>query len=605
MDDPRSVAFTQGANETRRTCKMVDFALLYADEGLRVLPLHFLRPPDCCSCGLPDCRSVAKHPIPRSGVKEATCDKAQIAEWWRLYPDANIGIATGQGLLVVDIDPRSGGSLEALNAVVPLPTTAILRTGGGGLHLYFSYDPTLTIRNSASKLAPGIDIRGENGYVVAPPSIHASGNRYRWDKRGGYIPAPATLLQLLMDKAPTRPAAKETPQGPASLFVTEGKRSSTLVSLAGSLRNQGANEEALLIVLQAMNKGCCQPPLSDAEVRQICKSASNWTPGANGRVSSSDAMIVKNVASLMAEEFVAPPWAVSGLLPEGVSLLAGKPKMGKSWLALSLAISIAQGQAALGGLPTTQGSVLYLGLEDNKQRICSRISQMLQGAPPPDALFWAGACAPLTMGGLADMEAWITSAEQPRLLVIDTLARARAQNGSNSGNVYADDYAAIVPLKQLAEQYHLSILLIHHLRKNGASDPMDEISGSTGLTGATDCNIVLQRERGQTRASLYITGRDVEDQELKLAFDSQTGLWSLSQPPHEEHQMSAIRESILALFVQKQRPLSPTEVASELGLEYEVARKKLSLMKLAGQLCSSKRGVYQLASNTDEIDLPV
>ncbi len=438
--------------------------------------------------------------------------------------------------------------------------------------------------------------------MVAPPSIHASGNRYRWDKRGGYTPAPDALLQLLLEKAPAPLVHKEPPQSPtplASRFITEGKRNATLVSLAGSLRNQGANEEALFIVLQAMNKGCCQPPLSETEVRQVCKSAANWTAGANGRVSSADAMIVKNVASLMAGELAAPPWAIPGLLPEGVSLLAGKPKMGKSWLALSLAISIAQGQVALGGLPTRQGSVLYLGLEDNEQRICSRVSQMLQDAPPPDALFWAGACAPLTMGGLADLEAWITAAEQPRLIVIDTLARVRAQNGSGSGNVYADDYAAIVPLKQLAEQYHLSILLIHHLRKNGASDPMDEISGSTGLTGATDCNMVLQRERGQNRASLHVTGRDVEDQECKLAFDPQTGLWSLSHAPREE-QLSAIRESILALFTQKQRPLSPTEVAGELGLEYDVVRKKLSLMKLAGQICSVNRGLYQLPSNADE-----
>ncbi len=576
--------------------------------GRAFYPLYTLRPPDLCSCWLPDCRSVAKHPIPRSGVKEATCDRAQIAEWWRLYPDANIGIATGKGLLVIDIDPRSGGSLDALNAVVELPPTAILRTGGGGLHLYFSYDPALTIRNSASRLAPGIDIRGENGYVVAPPSIHASGNRYRWDKRGGYTPAPDALLHLLMEK--THPVTKETPQSTSlpsretpqsSIFVTEGKRNATLVSLAGSLRNQGANEEALLIVLRAMNKGCCQPPLSDEEVRQICKSASNWTPQANGRVATSDAMIVKNVASLMAEELAEPPWAVSGLLPEGVSLLAGKPKMGKSWLALSLAISIAQGQPALGALPTKQGAVLYLGLEDNEQRIRSRMIQMLQGTPPPpNTLFWAGGCAPLTMGGLADLDAWITSAEQPRLIVIDTLARVRVQNGA--GSVYADDYAAIVPLKQLAEQHHLSILLIHHLRKNGASDPMDEISGSTGLTGATDCNMVLQRERGQNRASLHITGRDVEDQELKLAFDGQTGLWSLSRASREEDNLPSGRESILALFAREQRPLSPSEVASELGLEYDVARKKLSLMKLAGQICSATRGSYQLPSdNIDEI----
>jgi AAA domain len=158
-------------------------------------------------------------------------------------------------------------------------------------------------------------------------------------------------------------------------------------------------------------------------------------------------------------------------------------------------------------------------------------------------------------------------------VVIDTLARVRAHNGNSSGSVYADDYAAIVPLKQLAEQYHLSILLIHHLRKSGASDPMDEVSGSTGLTGATDCNMVLQRERGQNFASLHITGRDVEDQVLNLAFDPLTGCWSLANAPATD--LSTIRESILALLAQQEQSLRTSEIAEALGLESNVIRQRL------------------------------
>jgi hypothetical protein len=305
-------------------------------------------------------------------------------------------------------------------------------------------------------------------------------------------------------------------------------------------------------------------------------------------------MVVKQVAALMSTELVAPPWAVPGLLPEGVSLLAGKPKMGKSWLALSLAISIALGTPALGALATTQGTVLYLGLEDNEQRISSRVGKLLCGATPPPDLFWAGSCAPLTMGGLTDLEAWIMRTSHPRLIVIDTLARVRAQNGFSNGSIYADDYAAITPLKHLAEQYHVSILLIHHLRKNSASDPMDEISGSTGLTGATDCNMVLQRERGQNKAVLHITGRDVEDQELKLTFDTQSGLWSLDTTPREETEtVSPVRQSIIDLLEQHDHPLSAKEIAEQLSLDYSSVTKKLSLMRKDGQISSPGRGLYQ------------
>src|SRR5450631_1210733 len=227
------------ANEVRRNRTLADFALLYADEGFRVLPLQSLRSPGCCSCGFASCSSVAKHPRTFKGVKDATSKPEQVREWWRLYPDANIGIATGQGMLVIDIDPKHGGSLEALNAVIPLPPTATVHTGGGGFHLYFMCSLSYSIRNSVGKLAPGIDVRGENGYVVAPPSIHASGNRYYWESHKGFAVAPPALLALVEEKAPPlllyntspspTPSITSSKTAPAqssttsSCFIPEGK----------------------------------------------------------------------------------------------------------------------------------------------------------------------------------------------------------------------------------------------------------------------------------------------------------------------------------------------------------------------------------------------
>jgi hypothetical protein len=213
----------------RRSRTMLDFALLYANEGMRILPIHSLHSPGCCTCGREECRSMAKHPITQQGVKDATSGREQIKEWWRLYPHANIGIATGHGLLVVDLDPRHGGTLEALQKLVELPPTATVRTGSGGLHLYFTYDETLLLNNTASKLGPGIDTRGENGYVVAPPSKHASGNRYVWDHHKGYMQAPDELLKLLSRKNPPQGARQRTLQGagqaaiPAEI-IPEGRR---------------------------------------------------------------------------------------------------------------------------------------------------------------------------------------------------------------------------------------------------------------------------------------------------------------------------------------------------------------------------------------------
>jgi hypothetical protein len=593
------------ANEMKRRRTMAEYALFYAEQGFRVLPLHSLRSPDSCSCGLETCSSIAKHPRTLNGVKDASNVPDDVREWWRLYPDANIGIATGKGMLVIDIDPKHGGSLEALNALIPLPPTVMVHTGGGGLHLYFHCSLAHSIRNSVGKLAPGIDIRGENGYVVAPPSMHASGTRYRWGSHKGFALIPDALHDMVTERfssdtspssLPSLTTSNSAPLALSNGFIPEGRRNSALVSLAGSLRNHGAKEETLFQVLQAFNKSFCQPPLPDAEVRQICKSAGNWTPGVSGKVPSNGA-VIEQVEAIMSQEWSSPPWAIPGLLPEGVSLLAGKPKMGKSWLALSLAISIAHGGNALGSLPTNQGTVLYLGLEDNEQRVCSRVSKLLVGAPVPQALFWSGSCLPLAMGGLTELEAWI-SVNRPRLLVIDTLARVRTMS-TMSGNVYADDYAVITPLKTLAEQYHLSILLIHHLRKGGATDPMDEISGSTGLTGSTDCNMVLQRERGQKKAILHVTGRDVEDQALKLTFDTATGLWSLNSAPADEKPLSPIREAILTLLAQRDCPLGSSEIATALGIDTQTVRQRLIHMKKDGLICSTSRGLFQRASSKE------
>jgi putative DNA primase/helicase len=129
--------------------------------------------------------NAGKRPLVRRWPELATTAEATIREWWTTRPDANIGIATGvkSGVFVLDVDPKNGGfeSLEQFIEEVgaPLHTLAV-KTGSGGRHFYFRYDPSRPISNSNSKLGPGLDIRGEGGYVVAPPSLHASGNRYEW-----------------------------------------------------------------------------------------------------------------------------------------------------------------------------------------------------------------------------------------------------------------------------------------------------------------------------------------------------------------------------------------------------------------------------------------
>ena len=159
-----------------------DAALSYAARGWHVFPLHTWRD-GRCSCRRSACDSPAKHPRTTHGLKEASIDPPTIRAWWSRWPDANIGIATGavSGFFALDIDPRHGGpaSLEAWEREHgPLPRTLESETGGGGSHKLFLH-PGFPVKNRTN-FAPGIDVRGDGGYIDAPPSLHCSGGRYRW-----------------------------------------------------------------------------------------------------------------------------------------------------------------------------------------------------------------------------------------------------------------------------------------------------------------------------------------------------------------------------------------------------------------------------------------
>ena len=214
---------------------------------------------------------------------------------------------------------------------------------------------------------------------------------------------------------------------------------------------------------------------------------------------------------------------VDELIPDGLHILAGAPKIGKSWLALWLCLCVAQGQA-LWNFATTQGEVLYLSLEDSFQRIQTRLFDLTEDAP--STLHFAIMADTLKHGLEQQIEQFLMEHPTTKLVVIDTLQRVRG-TGSDS-NLYANDYRDVGLLKQLADKHHIAILLIHHLRKLHDDDPMNMISGSTGLSGAADSAFVLQKNaRSANAASLHCTGRDIPDRTLKLELGEDDHVWKL------------------------------------------------------------------------------
>ncbi len=260
------------------TDRILSAALAYAERfDFWVFPCHWLRPDGSCSCGKPDCKTPAKHPLTEHGLNDATTDPAQIRAWWKRFPKANVAINCGvSGLVVLDVDPRHGGhetlaTIEAKHGKLPDAPTVL--TGGGGLHIYLRPPADVEIRNSAGALGPGLDVRGEGGHVVAPPSVHATGALYCWEASARIdeleIPeAPAWLIGLLTAK-PAAPAQRFR----APEIIAEGQRNDTLFRLARSLHARKLNYDEIVATLRAANTARCRPRLADAEVEQIVHNA--------------------------------------------------------------------------------------------------------------------------------------------------------------------------------------------------------------------------------------------------------------------------------------------------------------------------------------------
>ncbi|TXN67886.1 bifunctional DNA primase/polymerase [Methylobacterium sp. WL6] len=262
----------------------LDAALYLIKRGAKIFPLHGMRKGTdgrlVCTCGNLACEDAGKHPMAKlapKGLTNATNHEHVVRHWFTTAPFANIGLATGPSV-VLDVDPRHGGdaSLEALEAEHgPLPETTRAFTGGGGQHIFFRPPPGIEIRNSAGDqggLAPGLDIRGTGGYVVAAPSLHASGRHYVWsvDHHPDDV-VPASMPEW-MATALTRPREGGSGRDPSEWRrlvaegVMDGGRNTAVSRLSGHLLRRYVDPAVAHELVQAWNLARCRPPLKPEEV---------------------------------------------------------------------------------------------------------------------------------------------------------------------------------------------------------------------------------------------------------------------------------------------------------------------------------------------------
>jgi hypothetical protein len=286
-------------------------------------------------------------------------------------------------------------------------------------------------------------------------------------------------------------------------------------------------------------------------------------------------------------------YVVPGVIVEGLTLLAAKPKMGKSWMMLHAAVAVARGGFTLGDIHCPEGDALYLALEDNLRRLQSRMTKLLGTQEWPARLFFRCEMPRLAEGGLQAIKDWIKTANHPRLVIIDTLAMVRAPKKRDE-STYDADYGAVKELRALANEHGIAIVLVHHLRKQDADDAFDTVSGTLGLTGAPDTILVLKRDSSGSIV-LHGRGRDLVEIEKAMTFNPDACIWTIAGEVREVR-TSNERKTILAAMREIELPASPTAIAAAANLKHGNVKKLLPKLMDAGLIKKCDYGKYDLAA---------
>jgi hypothetical protein len=292
---------------------------------------------------------------------------------------------------------------------------------------------------------------------------------------------------------------------------------------------------------------------------------------------------------LMDMTFAPIRWCVRDYVPEGFTVLAGRQKLGKTWLAIDWGVAVASGGCAMGTIPCEQGDVLYIDLENGQRRAQDRINTLFpspNNRPDLSRLVWQNEAPALGAGFVQCIEEWRLSVPQPRLVIIDVLQRIKPA-GHASRNAYENDYAIFAELQQWATVHGIAVVGLHHTKKGGADDPLEALSGSNGLSACADTTAVL--DRAGDSITLYVRGRDVAELNSALTFTD--GQWIVTG---EAASVTASQErgNILSVLLEADGPMSPGEIASVTGARAGNTRKLLWAMHRAGEVEKLGYGKY-------------
>lgn len=525
----------------------LNVALFWASKGYPIFPC---REKD-------DAFGNVKTPLTKSGFKDATTDLQKIKEWWTKYPTALIGYAVPENKLIIDVDPRNGGDInDVITRFGQLPNTPTVLTPSGGQHYYFTTDTPL--RNTASKLAPGIDTRGTGGYVILPGSALADGRRYTFEANAAPNNAPIAklppaLVNVLYEAKPV--TAPNKPLGVHT--VIEGGRNDYLARKAGQLRRLGLNENLILEAIIAENEAVCSPPLDIEELRTIARSIARYEPAPINIPATAQQdfgvvdpetgeILVKDGVNPWAnriynqtEKLTPPNWVIDGFLADGLTIIAGAPGIGKTSALVPLAAMAAGFISHLCHINIkTRRKVIYV-TEDAAQvnRILFGMRKHLKRNSVPETISFeemndwftiieTHRSTPTELALLAhycknktnSIETAKGLLEVPPLVILDTASATLALTSENDNSEVAKYVSCI---KETFLRMGMVVWLIAHTPKALDRQEVQKMTarGASAFEGDANCTAYLFQDKDVDQRILQLGKRRYEPAFTEMAFD--------------------------------------------------------------------------------------
>jgi hypothetical protein len=596
-------------------------ALAYADDGWQIFPVFGITNGKC-DCGV-KCDSPGKHPLVK-WTEAATDDHEQIERWWNRWPNANIGVATGRksGLYVLDLDNKrsidlGGGTLvsEGVHSLHQqelttgkLPDTRSQTTGSGGTHLIFSYPDSESPLPNRGGLLPSLDTRGDGGYIVAPPSLHPSGNRYRWDDQDQPVATlPSAWTQFVVNEQGAKSSLDLEIAPDFQILEGEG-RHQWLFRMASKLHGQhGLPPMALYGALTAYNRSVCNPPLDSSYVEHVVEQVQQYPR---------EVMLDRGIAeipeidegddvAILLSDFMddePPPFIplVRSLLNSGESMiLGGPPNIGKTWAVMDMMMGISSGSYFANHFSCEAVPVLFIDEEGSRRGDWERFQMLLSGRDDRSAVEFPVRTKIDSGIRLDDPKGHVRLARlieryKPGAVFLDSLVRVHG--GNESDNRAMADFFQIV--KQLMSTYGTSFIFTHHIRKPGKDaeeNPLWMLRGASDIQGFPDSIAIFLPTGDTSRIKVVHTkmrnGAKLPSFDLKLLIEDDD---SLDKPrakvgyaesePEEQSGKAQVLSAILAAGIE----VSTEHIASVTGLALRTVTNHIKVLQAEGKIASEK-----------------